>query len=148
MIYLATDHRGMIRKEEVKKFLDELKEEYFDAGNVVYDPADDEVSFVNNASQRMEDDIASGKKNIWGIFFCGSGVMVDIGANRYPNVRACLAFSEKEIKMARNDDDVNVLCIGTDFFDLEETKKFVQIFLKTPFSGEERFLRRIEKLKK
>lgn len=141
MIYLASDHRGMIRKEEVKKLLDEMNEEYQDCGNLILDPEDDEVDFVNKACEK----IGEGDK---GIFFCGSGVMVDVAANRYPQVRACLVFEKKQVEMARNDDDVNVLCIAANFFDLEETKIFIKAFLKSKFSGDERFKRRIEKLHK
>lgn len=148
MIYLASDHRGMIRKEEIKKFLDELKEAYQDCGNLILDPEDDEVDFVNKGCERMEADIADHKENARGIFFCGSGVMVDIAANRYPNVRSCLGFHKKQVEMARNDDDCNVLCIAANFFDLEETKVFVKSFLKTGFSGEEKYKRRIGKLKR
>ncbi len=143
MIYLASDHRGMIRKEEVKKILDDLKEEHFDCGNMMLDPNDDEVDFVNKACEKMEAD----QSNPRGIFFCGSGVMVDIAANRYSQIRACLAFDKKQVESARNDDDVNVLCVAANYFSLEETKMFVKAFLKTEFSGEERFVRRISKLK-
>src|SRR3989344_9428710 len=68
MIYLASDHRGMIRKEEIKKLLDEMNEEYQDCGNLILDPEDDEVDLVNKACEK----IGEGDK---GIFFCGSGVM-------------------------------------------------------------------------
>lgn len=137
----------MVRKEEIKKFLDEMQESYQDCGNLIMDPEDDEVDFVNKGCQRMEADLADHKENIRGIFFCGSGVMVDIAANRYNGIRACLAFDKRQVEMARNDDDCNVLCIAANFFDLEETKIFVKAFLKTGFSKEERFERRIEKLK-
>ncbi len=140
MIYLASDHRGMVRKEEVKKILDDLKEDHFDCGNLMLDPNDDEVDFVNKAC----DKITEGDK---GMFFCGSGVMVDIAANRYPQVRACLAFDKKQVESARNDDDVNVLCIAANYFSLEETKMFIKAFLKTEFSGEEKYRRRIGKLR-
>ena len=143
MIYLASDHRGMLRKEEIKKLLDELKLEHYDCGNMMFDPNDDEVDFVNKACQRMEADQADSK----GILFCGSGVMVDIAANRYPQVRACLAFSKKQVEMGRHDDDCNALCIAADFFNLQDTTTFVKAFLKTEFSGDERFVRRINKLK-
>lgn len=143
MIYLASDHRGMIRKEEVKKFLDEIKEDHFDCGNHMMDPNDDEVDYVNKACEKMAEDPENSK----GMFFCGSGVMVDIAGNRYSHVRAVLAFDKKQVEAARNDDNVNALCIAANFFSLEETKMFIKAFLKTEFSGEERFVRRIGKLK-
>lgn len=133
----------MVRKEEVKKFLDELGQDFYDYGNLMLDPQDDAVDFVNRACAKMMEDT----ENPRGIFFCGSGVMVDIAANRFPQVRSCLAFDKKQVESARNDDDVNALCIAANYFSLEETKVFIKAFLNTEFSGEERFVRRIGKLK-
>lgn len=128
--------------------LDLMKEEYLDCGNLIYDPADDEVDYVNKGSERMETDMADHKENVRGIFFCGSGVMVDVAANRYSNIRACLAINKRQVEMARHDDDVNVLCVAADFFNGEEVEQLVRTFLKTPFSEEERFMRRIGKLRR
>ncbi len=147
MVYLAADHRGLIRKEEMKKLLDEMGERYVDVGNQIYDPGDDEVDFVNKGCQRIERDMADHNEDAKGLFFCGSGVMVDVAANRFPGIRSCLAINKAQVEMARHDDDVNVLCVAAEFFASEETKQLVRKFLKTEFSGEERFVRRIEKLK-
>lgn len=139
MVFLASDHRGFIRKEEIKKYLAELGHEVVDLGNKELDPDDDEVDFVKMAVREIGESDR-------GIFFCGSGVMVDMAANRNHQIRSCLGFDEKQVAEARNDDDVNVLAIAADFMDLEKTKKLVEIFLNTSFSGEERYKRRLEKL--
>ena len=139
MIYLACDHRGFYRKEEIKRFLVENQLEFVDVGAREFDPNDDEVDFVNEACSKLR----TGDKLI---AICGSGVMVDIAANKNKGVRACLAFGEDQVRMARNDDDVNALCLAADFFNFEETVNFVKIFLNTNFSNEERFVRRIKKL--
>lgn len=139
MIYLASDHRGFIRKEEIKKYLLEINEETIDVGDLTYNADDDEVDFVAAAVSKMNE----GDK---GFFFCGSGVMVDMAANRYPKIRSCLGFDENQVREARNDDDANVLGVAADFMNLEKTKSLVMTFLKTPFSGEERYIRRIKKI--
>lgn len=139
MIYLAADHRGFLRKEEIKKFLEEIAQPYIDVGNLTLDETDDEVDYVAAAAAKIT-------PNDLGIFFCGSGAMVDIAANRFPHLRSCLGLNSKQVAAARNDDNVNVLCIASDFISLEETKTMVEIFLNTHFSGEERFLGRLEKL--
>lgn len=138
MIYLSSDHRGFLRKEEIKEWLKFDGQEFEDVGNSKLDPEDDEVDFVKKAVEQMKD----GDK---GIFFCGSGVMVDMVANR-EGLRSCLGFDATQVKMARSDDNVNVLSVGTDFIDLEKTKKMVAVFLETPFSGEERYKRRLAKI--
>lgn len=139
MIYLAADHRGFLRKEEIKKFLEEIAQPFIDVGNHLLDETDDEVDFVKKAASKITADD-------FGIFFCGSGVMVDIAANRFPAVRSCLGINAKQVAAARNDDNVNVLCIASDFVSAEESKTMTEIFLNTPASSEERFKRRLEKL--
>lgn len=139
MIYLASDHRGMVRKEEVKKFLEEIKEEHEDVGDLKFEPNDDVIDFVKKACEEI-----AGEDR--GIFFCGSGVMADVVANRFSQVRSCLAVNSDQVKAARREDNVNVLCIGGDNFGIEETKKLVGVFLETEFSGGENYQRRLEKL--
>lgn len=141
MIYLASDHRGFLRKEEIKNWLKEEGHEVVDLGATELNPEDDEVDFVILAAEKI------GEQDR-GLFFCGSGVMVDVAANKFPHLRSCLAFDTSQVKEARNDDDVNVLAIAADFLDLESTKQLVEIFLATPFSNEERFTRRLAKLPK
>lgn len=139
MIYLAADHRGYERKEEIKHWLASRKVDFEDVGNTKLDPDDDEVDFVKKAAGRIGDFDQ-------GIFFCGSGVMVDIAANRFPHLRAGLAISSQQVAAGRRDDNINVLCIATDFLTADQTKGAIEVFLATPFSKEERFIRRIGKL--
>ena len=147
MIYLASDHRGMVRKEEVKKILDEMGEKHTDVGNLAFDPNDDAIDFVKEACERMRPPFAEGFGGVKGIFFCGSGVMVDIVANRFPYIRSCLAVNVDQVKAARKEDDVNVLCLGADSFGLVDAEKLVRAFLETTFSNEEKYKQRIEKTK-
>lgn len=131
----------MVRKEEVKKLLDEVGEKYEDCGNLSFDPEDDAIEFVRAACGKIG--VTAEAK---GIFFCGSGVMVDVVANRFPQIRSCLAVNPDQVKAARREDNVNVLCIGGDNFGAEDAKKLVGIFLETEFSGEERYKDRIRSL--
>lgn len=140
MIYLASDHRGMVRKEEIKRILDETEEKHTDVGDLAFDPNDDAIEFVKEACGKITNEDK-------GIFFCGSGVMVDIIANRFTQIRSCLAVNIDQVKAARKEDDVNVLCLGADNFGLVDAEKLVRAFLETPFSDEEKYKKRIEKTK-
>ena len=131
----------MVRKEEVKKFLDELGEKYEDCGNLIFDPEDDAIEFARAACGKI-----GTTDEARGIFFCGSGVMVDVVANRFPQIRSCLAVNPDQVKEARKEDNVNVLCIGGDNFGAEDAKKLVGIFLETKFLGEERYKARIDRV--
>ena len=62
-------------------------------------------------------------------------------------VRAGLCTNERQAVMARNDDDINVLCLASNFTDEEEAEKIVLGFLMTSFGSEERYIRRLNKIK-
>lgn len=141
MIYLASDHGGFSLKEKCKLQIADLGLKFDDVGNKTLDENDDFVDFASLAAKKIN----SGD---FGIFSCRNGVGVDIVANRYPNIRSVLGFSVEQVRNARNDDDCNVLCLPADFLDETQVAKIVEVFLSTPFCGEERFLRRLDKLAK
>jgi ribose 5-phosphate isomerase B len=68
-------------------------------------------------------------------------------ANKYKNVRAFLAVNEENVKLAREHNDANVISIGSEIITLDQAEKLIELFLKTPFSNEERHVRRINKIK-
>jgi len=58
-----------------------------------------------------------------------------------------LGFDTTQVSKARNDDNCNVLCLPADYLNLQQVLPLVDVFLNTQFSGEERFVRRIDKIK-
>jgi ribose 5-phosphate isomerase B len=141
MIYIGADHRGFRLKEEVKKWLESQQYEYRDLGAVKYEKDDDYPDISIKLAETMITD--NGK----GILICGSGAGACIAANKVRGVRAGLCTSEKQTKAARNDDDINILCISADAVSVEDNIKIVSVFLATMFSSEERHIRRINKIK-
>ncbi len=139
-VYLAADHRGFKLKEHLKAFLVGLGYDVADVGAHEYDPADDYPDFAYPAARFVAAEEARG------ILLCGSGAGVLIVANKVPGIRAAAGFSEKEVVASRVDDDSNVLTISADECSVEETETFSRLFLETPFSGEERHVRRLSKL--
>lgn len=144
MIYLGTDHLGFELKEKVKHWLKGWGEEFEDLGNSVFDQEDDYPDFAVKVAKK----VGRGKKGDMGILLCGSGVGVDIVANRFPGVRCGLGFSQQQIRIAKRDDDINCLSLPADFVSDEEAKNIIQMFLETQFSGGEKYLRRIKKIEK
>ena len=142
ILYIGADHRGFQLKEALKKFLEENGYTVNDMGNNHYDENDDYPDFARLVADKVVADLYNSK----GILMCGSGVGVDIGANRYPQIRSVLALSPDQAMASRSDDDTNVLSIAADFTDLDQAKKIVSVWLQTPFSGEEHHKRRIDKL--
>jgi len=142
MIYIGADHRGFKLKESIKKFLSDNDYIFEDVGAFQLDPADDYPGFAKKVAERIID------RKDRGIIICGSGVGVDDVANKFSGVRSGLAINEDQIKAARNDDDINVLSLASDYISEDQAIKIVGIFLETEFSGEERHSRRIKEINK
>jgi ribose 5-phosphate isomerase B len=142
MIYLGADHRGYNLKEEVKKFLTEYGHSFEDLGNSKYDPNDDYTDFAKLVAEKVSQNSESNK----GILICGSGVGVDITANKFKDVRSALADDVATAKQSREHDDTNVLSLPADEVDFELAKKIIDVWLATPFSNGEKYKRRIDKM--
>ena len=141
LIYVGSDHRGFNLKKKVVEFLREVDYEVEDLGAKIYDKDDD----YNEISVELAEKVA--RENTRGILLCGSGVGVSIAANKVFGVRAALCTSEKQARLAREDSDANILCLSTDLVNEEENLEIIKTFLETVFSSEERFIRRINKIK-
>jgi ribose 5-phosphate isomerase B len=140
-IFIGSDHRGFYIKQFLKDFLFKQGYEVEDCGNYIYDEDDDYPDFAFKVAEEVS------KNNLSrGILICGSGAGVCFSANKVKGIRASLAFNEKMASDLRKDDDVNILCLASDFIDNNLAEKIVLIFLNTDFMGEERYLRRIQKV--
>lgn len=142
MLYLGADHRGFKLKEEIKKFLTEQNYQFEDMGNFTYDKNDDYTDFAKIVAQKVSD---NPNKNS-GILICGSGVGMDITANKFKSVRSALADDTETAKQSREHDDTNILSLPADEVDFELAKKIVNVWLSTPFSNGEKYKRRIDKI--
>lgn len=142
MIYLAADHRGFLLKEELKKFLLDSGFEIKDAGAFSYDKTDDYVDFSRAAAEEMVKSPEAHR----GIFICGSGHGMGIVADKFKGLRAALAFNKDVAIQSREHENANVLILASDWLTAEEAKEITLVWLKTPFSGEERHARRISKI--
>ncbi|MDO8500008.1 MAG: RpiB/LacA/LacB family sugar-phosphate isomerase [bacterium] len=143
MIYLAADHRGFKLKEELKKFIIESGFEVKDAGAFKYNKDDDYVDFAKDASERLSGANADDR----GIFICGSGHGMAIVADKFKGLRAAVVFNKDVAGQSRAHDNANVLALAADWLSSDEAKEIVLVWLKTPFLGEERHVRRIGKIK-
>ena len=144
MLYIGADHRGFKLKETLKIYLKELNFEFEDLGAKELIPDDDYPDYAILVAKKVAED----PENNRGILICGSGVGVDVIANKFKGVRSALLFNAEQARMSRNDDNPNVLSLSADFTPEDYTKEIVRIWLETPFSYLERHVRRIEKIKK
>lgn len=140
-VFIGADHRGFELKEKLKTWLLSQNHEVTDCGNTAFDPLDDFPDFSFTVARNVAGDAGS-----FGILICGSGGGVTIAANKVKGVRCVTAGCVKDIVHNRTHDDANVLAIAANFTREEEAKKLVTTFLETPFSGEEKYKRRIAKI--
>jgi len=147
-IYLGSDHRGFQLKEKIAKWLFERKYEFEDMGADHLDPDDDYTVYAEKVASLVGSHYAEASRDknehVFGILLCGSGVGVDVVANKFDGVRASIGKSFAQVKAGRNDDDMNVLVIAADFTKEIEAKEMVKAFLETKFSGKSRFEKRLE----
>ena len=139
-VFISSDHRGFNAKNAL---IANLNNEYTvtDLGPFELNPTDD----YNDAAIAVAKAVKSynGAK---GIIICGSGHGVCIQANRFKGIRAIDGYNEDLARLGREHNDANVLCLSADFTSEEQLIKIAKIFLNTSFSGEERHIRRINRL--
>lgn len=141
-VYLATDHAGFDLKEKIKVLLEKLGYESMDCGAFEYNNDDDYPDFIGEAAKKVAEDPGSR-----GIVLGKSGAGESIAANKIRGIRSFLAVNEHNVILAREHNDANIMSLGSEFVKEEDMEKLVDLFLKTPFSNDERHIRRINKIK-
>ncbi len=146
-IGLGCDHAGYegpppLYKPSIKEYLEKRGFEIMDYGT--FGP--DSVDYPDFAKNLCEG-IRKGEIEK-GILICGTGIGMSISANKFPWIRAAVCTTPLMATLSRTHNDSNVLCLGRRILSLEECIKIIDIWLDTPFSGEERHCRRIEKVTK
>ena len=139
-ILIGADHAGYELKERLKDELSQLGFEAEDMGAYAELPDDDYPDYAHPLARK----ISRGEAKR-GILLCGSGIGVDIIANRYPHVRAALSWQPKIAELSRRHNDSNVLVIPSRFVSTDEAVEIMKRWLATPFEGG-RHTRRVAKI--
>lgn len=142
-IYLGADHNGFYLRNTLLKYLKKAGYDVVDEGDKELDPADDYPIF---AQKTVRDILTSDDPEARGILICGSGQGVCIAANRFKGIRAALGYDRESVRAARNDDDVNILCLPADVLEKDTANMLVETFLNTPFGAASRYIRRIREI--
>lgn len=138
MLYISSDHGGFNLKSELIKYFSQNKIAFEDLGPTELVLSDDYNEYVLRLVERVRADEGSD-----GILICRNGVGVNILANKFKGIRAALSFDPKHAASSRNDDYANVLTLPADYIDSAAAIEITQTWLNTPFSTEERHVRRI-----
>lgn len=161
-VFIATDHAGYRLKEEIKEFLVTQRYEVEDCGAYSFNKDDDYPDFISKAAEEVSLD----PENTRGIILGGSGEAEMIVANKYKNIRCALFYAPavpvnaadvtgrkstdpfEIIRLTREHNNANMLSLSARFLTRETAMKAIQLWLETPFSKDERHIRRINKIKK
>jgi ribose 5-phosphate isomerase B len=137
-VHLGSDHAGLELKEHLLGWLRDNGHEPVDHGPFVYDALDDYPVFCIRAAAGVVADPGS-----FGVVVGGSGNGEQMAANKVAGVRAALVWSTETAVLAREHNDANVISVGGRMHTLEEMTSFIGTFLDTPFTDDERHVRRI-----
>ena len=137
-VHIGSDHAGLEFKNKIVKHLQSKGHEVVDHGPYSFDPLDDYPVFCIPTAEAVAKEPGS-----FGIVLGGSGNGEQIAANKVKGVRAALVWSKEIAKLAREHNDANVISLGGRMHDEAFCLELVDVFLATPFSGDERHVRRI-----
>jgi len=138
-IFISSDHAGFKLKEEIKSNLSKKKLSFQDLGPF----NDDRVDYPDYA-HKVARKVKANKSNV-GILVCGSGMGMNIAANRHKNIRAAQCFNLKSTKLSRLHNDANIITLGSRLLTKKLAINCVNTFLNTKFEGG-RHLKRIKKI--
>ena len=139
-IAVGSDHAGYELKEILKKHLEERGMEVLDLGTYSEESCD-YPDYAKKVAHAVLD-----KEAQTGLLVCGTGIGMSMAANKIKGIRAAVLADEFSAQATRSHNDANILCLGARVLDPDKAKKLLDIFLDTPFSGEEKHARRIGKL--
>ena len=138
-IFISSDHAGFKLKEEIKSHLLKKKLSFQDLGPF----NDDRVDYPDYA-HKVAKKVKAKKSNV-GILVCGSGMGMNIAANRHKNIRAAQCFNLKSTKLSRLHNDANIITLGSRLLNKKLALNCVNTFLNTKFEGG-RHIKRIKKI--
>lgn len=138
-IYIATDHNGLEVENVIIEYLKKNGIET-EKSIIPHSNTDDYVDFAVDISKKVVN-----TEDSFGILICGTGIGMSIAANKIKGIRASRCVSKEDAYLTRNDNNANILCISNKL-DKNTIYEIVKTFIETPFSKEERHIRRVNKI--
>ena len=140
-ILIASDHAGFALKTKLAAELTSLGYDVQDMGPSS-DASIDYADYAHPLAKRVSDG-----ENTRGVLLCGTGLGMSYTANRYPHVRAAVAWTPEIAALAREHNDANVLVLPARFVGDDDGRAILKAWLDTPFAGG-RHARRVEKIER
>ncbi|MBI3034661.1 RpiB/LacA/LacB family sugar-phosphate isomerase [Candidatus Woesearchaeota archaeon] len=147
-VFIGADHGGFELKDRLKKFLAGEGYDVADVGAKVFDANDDYVDYAFRVAEKVG---AAESRRLFqdecrGVLLCRSSAGMVISANKVNGVRAVSGFDRKSVLHSREHNASNVLALSGDWTSPEKAEELLKLWLKTPFSNEERHARRLMKI--
>jgi ribose 5-phosphate isomerase B len=141
-IVIGSDHAGYNYKSHLIELAKSL-------GHTVIDVGTDSCKSVDypDFGEKGARIVACGQADI-GILLCGSGIGMDIVANKIRGIRSAVCWNAETAKLARDHNHANILCLGERLLSLDECIEIAKIFINTPVNDDERHIRRVNKIMK
>lgn len=158
-IALATDHAGFEQLKDLQEYLEEQGHECLNLGPAAFNPEDDYPVYIFKAAQAVADGECERA-----VIMGGSGQGEAMAANRVKGVRCAIFYGPSVarkvvdaegrvshdpyeiVKLSRQHNDSNVLSLAARFVTIKDMREVVKLWLETPFSGQERHVRRLKEL--
>lgn len=137
-IAIATDHNGVNEKKKLIKLLS--KYEFVDLSTDNND-TDDYPDFAKRVGEYVIEN-----KDSLGVLMCGTGIGMSIAANKIKGIRAAHCSNVEQAHLAKEHNNANIIALSYKQ-DINELKNMIEEFIITPFSNEERHIRRVNKIK-
>jgi len=142
IIYLGADHRGFELKNQIKNWLQVAGHQIEDMGAQEHTLHDDYPDYAKSVALKVAENQGSR-----GVLICGSGAGVNIVANKIKDIRSVLGFNLEQVKAARNDDNVNIISLASDYTLPDDAKILIDAFLSTAYDPTDNHARRIDKIR-
>lgn len=140
-VYIGADHGGYEVKQILIPVVEKAGYTVSDCGPLTLDPTDDYPAIAQRVAGKVIE-----TPNSKGVLICRSGEGMAIVANKVPGIRASVIWNTQVAQETRNDNDANIAVLPADYLDQASLTECVLTFLRTPFSNEERHIRRLQML--
>ncbi len=137
MIYIGSDHAGFEMKKRIKEIFSN-----FEDVHPQFQEACDYPVYANFVCTKVKEDASN-----LGILICGTGSGMTIAANKHNGIRAVNCLTPNMAILARQHNDANILTLGARLLSIERATSIINVFINTPFSGEERHVRRLRMIR-
>lgn len=143
-IYFGSDHAGLQLKKTLMAHVQTAGHKTVDLGAFAAEPPTDYPDIAHEVAEKVRENGG----DVRGVLVCGSGIGMCMTANKHEGIRATISESEETVRLSRQHNNANVLCLGERILPVDKAKKMIDVFIQTPFEEHERHVRRVEKIDK